>query len=588
MCRRGSASLVSLAIRFLPGSTYMKRLTAIAALAVLGLALTAPAAVADDTDTDSGAASESSDLERVSAYVQPSVVYLQMKWKGYVWDRVLKQYVNEGAPFEVTTQCTGYVVNPDGYIATAGHCVDPKGDVEDMLALQAAQWEMDQGLYDNTITAAELAEVLRVEGFETTNKGPDREVVAAWGVSAGGVQTGKSYNARVVKYQPFDQGDAAVIKVEATDLPAIQIAEDSELEVGTEIVSVGYPASVDLVADQSFSPSFKDGSISSEKTLQGGQFTAYEISAAVSGGMSGGPTVDLDGEVVGFNSFKIDPSVESQQFNFVRSTSIINELMADVGVENELGEVSENYYAGLDAYFAGDKDAAIESLQAVIDDQPTNTMAADFLSKAKDMPEEEAASSDDGGGFPIALVGGIGVAVLVLIGLVVFFIARRGKGGQSGQGGPSPAMPAGAAPGGSGGWATPPAAPAQPTRTSNNPMPAGPAAPVTAQAAPAPQAATPPPVQPQAPAPPPPAPSPAPAAPMASAPTSPPAPPAAPPAQSESVGFQPSAAPEPAAPVEQQVQEQPVVPAQAHAFCGNCGTRAVAGQKFCGNCGATL
>ena len=333
-----------------------------------------------------------------------------MNWKGYVWDRVLKEYVNEGAPFEVTTQCTGYVVNPDGYIATAGHCVDPKGDVEDMLALQAAQWEMDQGLYDNTITAAELAEVLRVEGFETTNKGPDREVVAAWGVSAGGVQTGKSYNARVVKFQPFDQGDAAVIKVEATDLPAIQMADDSELEVGTEIVSVGYPASVDLVADQSFSPSFKDGSISSEKTLQGGQFTAYEISAAVSGGMSGGPTVDLDGEVVGFNSFKIDPSVESQQFNFVRSTSIINELMADVGVENELGEVSENYYAGLDAYFAGDKDAAVENLQAVIDDQPTNTMAADFLSKAKDMPEEEAASSDDGGGFPIALVGGIGVA----------------------------------------------------------------------------------------------------------------------------------------------------------------------------------
>ena len=33
----------------------MKRLTAIAALAVLGLALTAPAAVADDTDSDSGA-----------------------------------------------------------------------------------------------------------------------------------------------------------------------------------------------------------------------------------------------------------------------------------------------------------------------------------------------------------------------------------------------------------------------------------------------------------------------------------------------------------------------------------------------------
>ena len=549
----------------------MKRLTAIAAFAVLGLALTAPAAVADDTDSEAG---ETSDLERVSAYVQPSVVYLQMNWKGYIYDKVLKDYLNGGSAFEVSTQCTGYVVNPDGYIATAGHCVDPKGDIEDSLALQGAQWAIEQGLYNpDLITAEELAGVMRVEGFETKNKGPDREVVAAWGVSAGGVQTGKSYNARVVKFQPFDQGDAAVIKVEATDLPAIELADDTALEVGTEIVSIGYPASVDLVADQSFSPSYKDGTISSEKTVQGGQYTVYEISAAVSGGMSGGPTVNLDGDVIGFNSFKIDPAVESQSFNFVRPTSIINEVLADAGVANELGEVSENYYAGLDAYFAGDKDAAVESLQAVVDDQPTNTMAADFLKKAQDLPDEAASDSggsDDGGGFPIALVGGIGAGVLVLLGLVVFLISRRGKG-QGGQGGPSPAMPVGQTPGGDGGWAPQPSAPMTPTTTSSSAAPSGPyVAPATAQAAPAPQAATPPaPVTP-----------PAPAAPTAS--STPPAPPA-PPSTSERVGFTPTS-PEPAT---EQV-EQPHVPEQAHAFCGTCGTRAVAGQKFCGNCGATL
>ena len=119
--------------------------------------------------------------------------------------------------------------------------------------------------------------------------------------------------------------------------------------------------------------------------------------------MSGGPTVDLDGNVVGFNSFGIDSSIESQQFNFVRPTAIINELMADVGVDNELGEVSENYRAGLDAYFAGDKDAAVESLQAVIDAQPTNAMAGDYLQKAKAMEEASSGSggsSDGDSGFP--------------------------------------------------------------------------------------------------------------------------------------------------------------------------------------------
>ena len=292
------------------------------------------------------------------------------------------------------------MVNPSGYIATAGHCVDPKGDIISMMQMKGAEWAAANGYYaDGSLTAQQIYNFgdFRVEGLETENKGPDRLVQAAWGVSAGGLQTGKSYTARVVKFQPFDKGDGAIIKVEATDLPAIAVADDAPLDIGTEIVSVGYPASVDLVTDSSFSPSFKDGTVSSSKTIQGGLLTVYEISAAVSGGMSGGPTVDLDGTVVGFNSFGIDSSIESQQFNFVRPTSIINELMADVGVENELGQVSEDYRAGLDAYFAGDKDAAIENLQAVLDSQPTNAMAADYLKKANALEDPSTGGSSDGG-----------------------------------------------------------------------------------------------------------------------------------------------------------------------------------------------
>jgi hypothetical protein len=76
----------------------------------------------------------------------------------------------------------------------------------------------------------------------------------------------------VVKFQPFDRGDAAMLKVEATDLPAIAVADDSPLDIGPEIVSICYPASVDLVTDQSFSPSFKDGTVSSSKTIQDGRW----------------------------------------------------------------------------------------------------------------------------------------------------------------------------------------------------------------------------------------------------------------------------------------------------------------------------
>ena len=65
------------------------------------------------------------------------------------------------------------------------------------------------------------------------------------------------------------------------------------MQVGQDIVAIGYPASVDEVTDPDLHPSFKAGQVSSVKTRGQGLLTVYELSAAVSGGMSGGPTVDM-------------------------------------------------------------------------------------------------------------------------------------------------------------------------------------------------------------------------------------------------------------------------------------------------------
>jgi hypothetical protein len=185
---------------------YRPFLLTAAAVCAGTVALTLASPVASAADDASGTPSEStSDLERVSAYVQPSVVYLDVQWTGYVRDTFNRMYLNNGRPFVVDTQCTGYVVNPDGYIATAGHCVDPGGDIQDLIVQQAAQWALDHDYYASN--SLSLEDVLGFDDYTIVNsegqpKGPDRKVTAAWGVSAGGVDSGESYQARVLKYQP--------------------------------------------------------------------------------------------------------------------------------------------------------------------------------------------------------------------------------------------------------------------------------------------------------------------------------------------------------------------------------------------------
>jgi hypothetical protein len=356
------------------------------------------------------------------------------------------------------------------------------------------------------------------------------------------------------------------------------------------VVSIGYPASVDSVTDPNLTPSFKDGSISSVKTVQGGVLPVYEISAAVSGGMSGGPSVNLDGEVIGVNSFGI--LGEPQAFNFLRPSSQLAELMAGAGVQNELSDTTQAYREGLLAYWDGDKATAVDKLGSVVDEQPSNKLAADFLAKAKDLPEPPAKKSDSGG-LPIVPIV-IGVAALVVIGggLLAFLLLRR-------KGGSAPAAPAMT------GMPVAPVAPAVPAAPVAAPASAAPA-PAPAPAAPAPAApvtpAAPPygspltaettpaapaaplgfsgpsTTPPQAPAPTPAAPTPAPTpAPTASA-APPPAPAPAP---------APAAAPAPAPAPEPTPTPAPVAEHEPHS-CSNCGEHVEHGKKFCSNCGTPL
>lgn len=508
-----------------------KRNSVLATAAAVSLLFGGTTAAAEESPSPTPATdSAATQLERISAYTQPSVVYIEMKWTAKVWDRFNKLYLNNGSPFELTTRCTGYVVNSDGYIATAGHCVD-SDEIAPAFYQTAAQWAIDNGYYENAFLS--LEDVLGFDHYVTESpndnrkKKPQLDVTTAWSVSAGGVETGKALPARVIKSQDFDEGDGAVLKVEETNLNALPLAEE-DVEIGSDIVSIGYPGSVDQVVDADFTPSFKDGSISSKKTVSGGLLSVYEVNADVSPGMSGGPTVNMEGEVVGFNSFGISKQLETQAFNFIRPVGMIRELIGDAGTTNELSEDSQNYLDGLDAFFAGDKLTAVEKLESVVDSQPTHELAKDFLDKAEALPDPPAEEETGGG---LGLVLGIVAGVLVLGAIaagVVFALARKKKGG-------SPAAPATA------GYAGPPAAAGPPGGFQ------GPSAPQASPSASSADTAV---------------------------------------LDRAQNAAPPAAGPAPAAASAPVTSAAPV--AESTVFCSNCGTKGERGQKFCKNCGTQL
>jgi serine protease Do len=397
----------------------------VAAVAMLlALAHAAPAPASDAPAPT--AAPAATKLEKVRAFAQPSIVYLETTWRARIRDTYNKADVS-ARPIEITLRCSGFFVSPTGHIVTAGHCAQYDDGIRDALIERAVQHAMRTGYY---VHHPRLSLVRQFAKEDWVVKRPQRDIQVAYGVAAAGLPSGRTLPARLLGLRKAggsgaqEAGDVALVKIDADDTPALTLAPSDKIEVGTETVAIGYPASVDAVSDPTFDPSFKEGSVSSIKTIGNGLLRVFEISAAVSGGMSGGPAVDLNGRVIGVNSFGI--AGEPQAFNFIRPSSLVSELLRDKGVTNEAGKLNRSYRAGVEAYYRGDRAAAIRNLQATLASVPSHALAQEYLGKARRLPvppKRSPASSSSSA----PLMGGL-VAILLALGAGAALVARRRRG----------------------------------------------------------------------------------------------------------------------------------------------------------------
>ena len=143
---------------------------------------------------------------------------------------------------------SGVIISPDGYILTANHVVDNADEVKVSIA-------------DNK----------------------------------------KEYTARVIGKD--EATDVAVLKIDATNLPAVTLADSDQLEVGDIVLAIGNPFGVGQTVTMG---------IVSALGRNGLGFEGYEnfiqTDAAINPGNSGGALADAEGRLVGINTAIISPS----------------------------------------------------------------------------------------------------------------------------------------------------------------------------------------------------------------------------------------------------------------------------------------
>src|SRR3990167_3003211 len=142
--------------------------------------------------------------------------------------------------------------------------------------------------------------IVHPDGLVLTNKhvvfDPDSEYTVI-------TTDNQEYSGKVVSRDPIN--DIAVVKIKASGLPSARLGNSSKLEPGQTVIAIGNALGM-------FSNTVSKGIISglsrkiSASLGTGGQMEhlrgVLQTDVAINQGNSGGPLIDLDGEVVGINT----------------------------------------------------------------------------------------------------------------------------------------------------------------------------------------------------------------------------------------------------------------------------------------------
>ena len=130
--------------------------------------------------------------------------------------------------------------------------------------------------------------ILTADGFIMTNahvvEGADEVLVT--------LTDDREFKAKIIGSDK--RSDVAVVKIEATGLPAIKVGDVNRLKVGEWVMAIGSPFGLKNTVTA--------GIVSAKQRDTGDYLPLIQTDVAINPGNSGGPLINMRGEVVGINS----------------------------------------------------------------------------------------------------------------------------------------------------------------------------------------------------------------------------------------------------------------------------------------------
>ncbi len=237
----------------------------------------------DPTPTNAGnTLTNIPDFRKAAQLTMPAVVHIKSnqtvvrRRSNSVWDELFG-YGGRGGGRQTVSTGSGVIISPDGYIVTNNHVIESAD-------------ELEVTLFDN-----------------------------------------RSFKARVIGTYPLT--DLGVIKIDALDLPSVELANSDDATVGEWVLAVGNPFNLSSTATAGIVSAIgRDLDIIKESSYDDGMAieSFIQTDAAVNPGNSGGALVNLDGKLVGINTAIASPTGAYAGYAFAVPANIVRKVVEDL------------------------------------------------------------------------------------------------------------------------------------------------------------------------------------------------------------------------------------------------------------------
>ena len=181
--------------------------------------------------------------------------------------------------------------------------------------------------------------IISSDGFIVTNN----HVIANAGEITVTLANGEKLVAEVIGKDQYV--DLAVIKIEKDGLYTIPFGDSSKIRVGEQVIAIGSPLGDELTGTVT---SGIISAVNRELVVNGIPFTLLQTDAAVNPGNSGGPLVNMNGELIGINTLKsvfagydeYGSAIAAEGISYSIPSNSVQESIADI---MEFGEIERPF-----------------------------------------------------------------------------------------------------------------------------------------------------------------------------------------------------------------------------------------------------